>query len=362
MKLLILSTIPVPYRTAVLCGLSRYYETDIFFERCYDQNRNQKYFVEQGGFYLLDTEESQKRYKDCLKRLREYDLVLAYDYTSRMGMELMLRCIVKRVPYALNCDGAFINPNFMKDHVKRFFVRRAALYFASGPSAKDYFLHYGAEEERIYYHEFTSLTEADIRTAVPAAEEKSALRRKYDLPSGVLVLTIGQFIYRKGFDILLRAWNNMPSESHLLIVGGGEKEEEYRAYICDHHLTGVSLIGFLDKETLKEYYAASDIFVLPTREDVWGLVVNEAMACGLPVIATDMCIAGRELIQNEKNGYVVPVQDEAALREKMVRLICDGDLRVRMGKNNLERMKENTLENIVEAHRKAIDDWQRKRK
>ena len=362
MKLLILSTIPVPYRTAVLCGLSRYYETDIFFERRYDQNRNQKYFVDQGGFYLLDTEENQKRYKECLKNLREYDLVLAYDYTSRMGMELMLHCIVKGVPYALNCDGAFINPDFIKDRIKRFFVRRAALYFASGPSARDYFLHYGAREEKIRYHQFTSLTEQDIRTMLPTPEEKSGLREKHGLPPGVLVLTIGQFIYRKGFDILLRGWTDMPPESHLLIVGGGEKEEEYRGYIRDQHLAGVSIVGFLDKETLKEYYAASDIFVLPTREDVWGLVVNEAMACGLPVISTDMCIAGRELIRDGENGYVVPVQDAQALREKMVRLIEDRGLRMQMGQNNLERMKGNTLERIVEAHREAIDDWQRKKK
>lgn len=54
---------------------------------------------------------------------------------------------------------------------------------------------------------------------------------------------------------------------------------------------------------------AADIFVHPTREDIWGLVVNEAMAKGLPVITTDRCVAGLELIKNESVGRIVPVEN-----------------------------------------------------
>lgn len=69
------------------------------------------------------------------------------------------------------------------------------------------------------------------------------------------------------------------SNTFLVIVGGGEEENQYRQYIADHNLENVQLVGFKQKEEIFEYYKAADLFVLPTREDIWGLVINEAMAC-----------------------------------------------------------------------------------
>jgi len=354
-KLLILSTIPVPYRTTVFLGLSEHYETDIFFERSYDQNRNDKYFVEDKGFVLLNTEEAMNQYRSCLKRIKEYDLVLAYDYTSKMGMQLMMHCICNGVPYALNCDGAFINKHWLKDSIKRFFVSRASLYFCSGASAREYFLHYGADESKMHYHNFTSLVESDIFSEIADAAEKGRLRQENSIPDKTIVLTIGQFIHRKGFDILLKAWKEVQGDAHLLIVGGGEKLEEYEAYIKENQMDNVSIVGFLDKKTVFEYYRASDVFVLPTREDVWGLVVNEAMACGIPVISSDMCVAGRELIEEDVNGYIVPVEDSKALAKAILTLICDSEKCVEMGKNNIKKMQGNVMKSIVDRHIEAID-------
>ena len=75
------------------------------------------------------------------------------------------------------------------------------------------------------------------------------------------------------------------------------------------NLNNVHFIDFKNKDTLKEYYHVADVFVLPTREDIWGLVINEALAYGLPVITTDKCMAGLEMIENGKNGYIIPVND-----------------------------------------------------
>ncbi len=354
-KLLILSTIPVPYRTEVFLGLAKHYRADIFFERSYDQNRNDKYFVTDEGFTMLNSDEGRKRYQSCLRRLREYDLVLAYDYTSKKGMQLMLRCIRQGVPYCLNCDGAFINPHPVKDWIKRFFIRRARACFCSGDSAREYFLHYGARQENLYLHDFTSLTEKDIFPNTANREEKKKLREKNGLEDTVLVLTIGQFIYRKGFDILLEAWRQVRGNCRLLMVGGGEKQQEYEAFIAKYGMDNVTLVGYLDKSKIFEYYRASDLFVLPTREDVWGLVVNEAMACGIPVISSDMCIAGRELIKEGINGYVVPSEDVDRLAEALQKLVNQPALREEMGRNNIRDIQGKTLQNIVESHIKVID-------
>ena len=100
---------------------------------------------------------------------------------------------------------------------------------------------------------------------------------------------------------------------------------------------------------------ASDLFVLPTREDIWGLVINEAMANGLPVVTTDRCIAGRELVANGENGYLVPAEDPDELRKRMREILGDDGLRQRMQKANIGKMQDNTMENIVKSHIPVID-------
>lgn len=353
-KLLVLSIFPAPYRVEVFRGLRKEYDMDLYFEFVENQNRNAKWFVESDEFKVLNTPENQREYEEKTKNLGQYDLVLAYDYFSRRAMKLMVKCIRQKVPYCINCDGAFINQNLVKDMVKRFFVSRAAACFASGVSAGNYFTYYGAKPEHIHYHKFTSLTQEDIVKTPPSAEEKSKLKEKLGLPDKKTVLTIGQFIHRKGFDVLLAAWKGMGQEAQLLIVGGGDKAPEYEEYIRREKLENVHIIGFMPKEELLSYYKAADLFVLPTREDIWGLVINEAMASGLPVISSNRCIAGLELIEEGVNGFIVPVENPKALHEKIEELLSDDELRVRMAKANVEKMQDNTMENIVKNHLKVL--------
>src|SRR5699024_11074740 len=145
------------------------------------------------------------------------------------------------------------------------------------------------------------------------------------------VITVGQFIYRKGFDILLAAWKDLDKKYQLIILGGGELEGEYRRYIERCSYQNVFVLGFMPKEDLFKYYEASDVFVLPTREDIWGLVVNEAMACGLPVITTEKCIAGMEYIDNGVNGFIVPTENPGILHDKMEYLLMNDVEREKMG-------------------------------
>jgi glycosyltransferase involved in cell wall biosynthesis len=267
----------------------------------------------------------------------------------------MLKCLQKNVPYCINCDGAFIHPNWIKDRVKTLFISHAAACFASGEYAKRYFEYYGAKADKIHFHRFTSLTETDIYSQIAEDNERNTLRDTLDLSPKKTVLTIGQFIYRKGIDVLLRAWTELDPMYQLVIIGGGELEEEYKKQIKELGLQNVIIRGFMKKQELFLYYRASDLFVLPTREDIWGLVINEAMACGLPVVSTDHCIAALELIENGENGYVVPVEQEEKLQVALNKILCDEQLRAYMGKNNLAKMQGCTIQSIVRRHTEVID-------
>ena len=93
--------------------------------------------------------------------------------------------------------------------------------------------------------------------------------------------------------------------------------------------------------------------MLPTREDIWGLVINEAMAYGLPVITTDRCVAGLELVEEGRNGYIVPVEDEQVLADKM-RAALASDMEA-MGKASLEKIRPYTLENMARVHAEIFE-------
>jgi len=119
-------------------------------------------------------------------------------------------------------------------------------------------------------------------------------------------------------------------------------------------------VGFKKKEELVKYYKASDLnFVLPTREDVWGLVIKEAMACRLPVITTDKCVAGLELISDYENGFIVPVERADILAERIEDVMYDERLATRMAEASLEKIRPYTIENMVSQHfdilRKIMD-------
>lgn len=348
-KVLILSVFPAPYRVELFKLLKNEFEIDTFFERLNDENRSPEWFAKNNDFKfeVIDNYASKKNYKDKIKKIGEYDLVAIYDYSTKEAMKLMFRCILNKKKYVINCDGAFINKSFFKTIIKNFFVSRAAACLANGEHAKQYFLNFGAKESNIYLHEFSTLRNNDI---LECDIDKKQLRQKLGIEDKKTVITVGQFVHRKGFDILLEAWKNIPSSYQLLIIGGGEKEQEYKQFINENNMSNVELIGFKSKTEIFDYYKASDLFVLPTREDVWGLVINEAMACGLPVITTNRCVAGLELIENDVNGYIVPVDNIDELENRIKDIMSNEKLIIDMGKNNIEKIKDYTIENMAESH------------
>ena len=354
-KILVVSSYPAPYRVAVFQGLAQVHELEIFFEFNKDQDRNGEWFVKGQNFSVLDTDLSRKRFEECLRNIKSYDLVLAYDYLNQNARRAMRCCIRQNIPYFVNCDGAFINKNWLKDKIKKYYVSRAAACLASGEFARRYFLCYGARPERIFEHRFTSLNEEDIAPLVPNEKEREELRKKLGIEMPKAVLTVGQFIPRKGFDILLEAWTKLDSQAELIIIGGGGLKSQYQQFIQRNNLRHVKILDFMQKKELFEYYHAVDLFVLPTREDIWGLVINEAMACGLPVVSTNRCIAAMELIEDGKNGFVVPVDDPQKLSEAVKKLIADDGLCSRIRRNNILKMQNCTLDCIVKQHLEVID-------
>ena len=114
-------------------------------------------------------------------------------------------------------------------------------------------------------------------------------------------------------------------------------------------------IDFVQKDALPQYYAIADVFVLPSTEEVWGLVINEAMACGLPVISTDKVGASIDLIKQGVNGYVIPASDVDRLFESLEMILSDSKLKSSMGKASEEIINDFTISHAAKRFVRAID-------
>lgn len=151
----------------------------------------------------------------------------------------------------------------------------------------------------------------------------------------IVILTVARLIRRKGIDDLLQALPdiiNQHPEVSVRIIGEGNLEKELRTLtlklkISDH----VEFLGYIPHDELPGYYATSDIFVLPSRNEGMSNTVLEAMACGLPIIATDTG-GTKELIRD--NGQVIPVGRPDAIASAIHRYLIDRNLRYTHGKNS----------------------------
>lgn len=236
------------------------------------------------------------------------------------------------------------------DRIKKHFISSADAWLSTGKECDKYLLHYGAQKENIYWYPFTSIYEKQILARPLTIEEKKEYKNKLAMTEELIVLSIGRFIHGKGFDVLLRALKDINNEKLGVYIVGGEETEEYKKIIKQFNLKNIHFVPFQKPEIVELYFKAADFFVFPTRGDVWGLVINEAMARALPIITTDKCVSGLELIENGKAGYVIPSDDVNILSNKIKQIINDDQSREQMAVYNLEKIKEYTIEQMAKIH------------
>ena len=288
-----------------------------------------------------------------LKR-NKYDYIIVSNMATPTGIMAIEYMKARRIHYILEGDGGFARSGKgFKEIFKKHIIQGAKLYFSTSISHDDYWKTYGAKTEKIHRYPFTSIWERDICSDFIEHEKKQTIKNELGITAENVILTVGQFIHRKGYDVLLKACQYL-SNVEIYIIGG-KPTTKYMKIIEELDLTNIHFVEFILKEELKKYFLLSDLFVLPTREDCWGLVINEAMANGLPVITTDKCAAGLELITNSENGFIIPVDDEKILAEKINLIMENHDLRLKMAYSSINKIKEYTIEAMASRHIEVLN-------
>ncbi len=194
------------------------------------------------------------------------------------------------------------------------------------------------------------------RFATVDAEKVAALRQRYGTP---LLLFVGVLRYYKGLPFLIEAMREL--DARLVIVGQGPMEPELRAQIESQGLhPRIFLTGEVSDADLPSYYHACDIFVLPSsqRSEAFGLSQVEAMACGKPVVCTELGTGTSFVNQHGETGLVVPPMDSEALARAIDRLLADPYRRAEMGRKAAARVqaefsREPMMRRIVEVYRQV---------
>jgi glycosyltransferase involved in cell wall biosynthesis len=216
---------------------------------------------------------------------------------------------------------------------KRRFIDSCQGYVVPGSSSAAYLESFGVAGDRI----FVAPNAVDVERFARAAEEARqdvGLRARLGLPERYL-LSVGRFVGAKGVFDLLEAYAKLPEytrcEVSLVLAGDGKEREELFRRSRLIHPGRVLFPGFVQRDQLAGFYALAEALVFSTHSDPWGLVVNEAIACGLPVIATDVAGCTADLVRDGVNGYVVGPRQPEALSRAMEKLVDGPALRKQMG-------------------------------
>ena len=165
------------------------------------------------------------------------------------------------------------------------------------------------------------------------------------------IFFIGNLVKRKGIDNLIKALSLAKlqiSDVFLFIAGTGPQEKELNGLVSELSLgNNVKFLGFIDKDLKYSYMKSANALIVPSRWESLPIVVLEGMACGKPIIASS--VGGIPfLVKNNENGYLVEAEDIDGLANKIISLLYNKDLQVKMGATSLERVKQFTWDNIAD--------------
>lgn len=237
-------------------------------------------------------------------------------------------------------------------------VRGCGAFLVPGGLQRQYLEAHGADAEAIFAGTHTCDVTAFRAAAADAGT--AATRRGYGISEDIVLTYVGRLLEKKGLRELVAAAatvSDSRTDIGFVVAGSGPLEDNLRSECRRLGLDNIYFPGFVSRSDLPALYGASDAFVFPSHGDPWGVVVNEAMACGLPVITTSGVGAAYDLVVDGINGAVVPPKDVGALADAIERVLASD--RAEMGQNSMEIIDEWThdaaAETVVDAVSWAAD-------
>ena len=345
MRVVLLTSIMAPHRIAPFNALAAMPGIDltVIYLAVTDPTRTWDTHVEEIRFRHVVLREHARRRRDetyvhlvsgltATVRSARPDVMVIGGWDQPSYLQAFVRALSHRVPVLWWVEST------LRDHrnsgglvrwMKSWLIDHASGSVVPGAASREYVLTLGANPARIW-------------TAPNAVDNKRFRRsteRGNDEGEPTRFLFVGRLVSGKGLLYLLDAWSRLRGPGHLTIAGNGPLAAAIRMRVATTSMNPVELVGNLDRAELADAYRTADAFVFPTLTDVWGLVINEAMSAGLPIITTDVPGAVDDLVTDGDNGVVVPALESEPLVRAMDWLGGDRELRQSMGRRSAERIR-----------------------
>lgn len=243
------------------------------------------------------------------------------------------------------------------EFLKKRFARKCRAYIAAGATSRDYLLQLCAPPHSVFVAPDAVDVTLYASAAAKARASSAALRIEHALPQHYF-LYVGRLVEEKGVFDLLAAYaaleENIRARIGLVFVGDGPGREALQRRASNIHYGDIKFCGWVHRERISEFYALAEALIFPTHSDPWGLVVNEAMACSLPIVASDVAGCVADLVQPSRNGFTFHPRDTAALSEIMRTLAAEPVLIQSMGAQSFEMIQSHTPELCAAGFAAAI--------
>ncbi|MCG2737893.1 MAG: glycosyltransferase family 4 protein [Candidatus Methanoperedenaceae archaeon] len=249
--------------------------------------------------------------------------------------------------------GKLINP------LTKYIVRNVSAIVVPGTMSRDFYVKMGAIPEKIFIAPNIVDNKMFIGKSSKFKEDKGKFKHELNINNDKVILYVGQLIKRKGVEYLINAFKKIKYKNDdicLIIIGDGVLKRELEEICVKKQIKDVHFTGWVSEEKKIIYYSIADLFVLPTLEDVWGLVINEAMCCGLPIISTNAAGCAVDMIIPGDNGFFVDAANADQLYLTMKKIILNEEVARKMGKISLEIIEsEFNLDKMVNGFFSAIE-------
>jgi len=289
------------------------------------------------------------------------DIVFSGGYSSLTTYFAFLYAKIYRKPFLVWSESTIHEPSFLRTvslPLVKFIVGHSDAHVACGTRSREYLLRLGARPEGIFTAYCTVDTDSFKRQSGELKARKEKLKGEIGVKNKSVILYVGRLIEIKGLKYLIRAYSQLKPEIDvaLFIVGDGMQKEELIDLCRRDNIQDVFFTGYIQLEALTQYYVIADIFVLPSLKETWGRVLNEAMACGLPVISTIKAGASADLIKNGLNGFVVEDKNAEQLYHAMYKILSDPELKQSMGSKSQQMINESfKMEHAVAGFMSAVN-------
>jgi glycosyltransferase involved in cell wall biosynthesis len=283
-------------------------------------------------------------------------------YEPAMNLVLFY-CRLKGIKVVISADSTEgDNPNvWWREALKRFIVTKAQGFFCYGSKSAEYIYKLGMKPKHILVANNAVDNQRVESVYKEAIFDRKSNKEAYNLRKYNFIY-VGRLISVKNLDNLLAAYKPLTdSEWGLIILGDGSEEEKLKQYVAENHLEGVRFIVGQAWYDVPKILALGDVFILPSYSEPWGLVVNEAMACGMPVIVSNKCGSAYDVVQEDQNGYTFDPYNVEELTNVFNKFVEEPEKIAMFGKKSREIIKrfspEQVAEEMYEGFKKVVYEY-----